>query len=138
MRSGIFWLTGQSGAGKTSLVNELKWRNEFINLDGDEMRECWDIGFSREDRTKHNLRIAKLAKVLARQSDIVVSVIAPIASVREEITKICNPVWVYVKRTLHRRPGHFYEEPEGYHTLDHDKLTVADSVVELEKIFKGE
>lgn len=122
----ILWLTGNSGAGKTTLARGLEqYVNEelspehaharrLIVLDGDDMRATisTDATLSAEDRRKHNLRVARLAKHLqSRGFLVVVAVIAPFTSVREEIDAICHPLWIYVKRsglTSHDRP---YEEP---------------------------
>lgn len=134
--SKIIWLTGQSGAGKTSLAKELQRHWPCIILDGDEMRSSISLntGFSREDRTAHNLRVARLASVLVQQINVVVSVIAPIGCVRDRISDMCNPIWVHVKRTLPEREGHFYEVPWYYPILDHDVLSIKESVEQLKKI----
>lgn len=130
----VIWLTGQSGSGKTSLARALQAEMDCVVLDGDEMRKSISVGagFSRSDRLEHNLRVARLAKVLAEQKTVVVSVIAPMLEAREEIDKICSPVWVYVKRTMPEREGHFYEEPDCF-TVDHDKLSVKESCGEVRK-----
>lgn len=75
----IVWLTGQSESGKTTLAGAIKTLfGEAVILDGDEMRESISAeGFSREDRDAHNLRVARLAQVLSKQSLVIVSVIAP-------------------------------------------------------------
>lgn len=126
----VIWLTGPSGAGKTTLAQALQQEISSIILDGNEMRESISLGagFSRQDRTRHNLRVARLAGMLARQTTVIVSVIAPIEQVRQEITRICNPFWVYLKKNLLCREGHFYEVPDGYFTIDTDRLSVVDSV----------
>lgn len=132
----VIWLTGQSGAGKTTLGKPLADCLNGILLDGDEMRRSISIGagFSRNDRREHNLRVAYLAKELSAQMNVIVSVIAPMAQVRAEISMICNPMWVYVKRTLPEREGHFYEEPEAenlYNRLiivNHDEMTPEESL----------
>ena len=99
----IIWLTGASGAGKTTLAKALveKLRN-WIILDGDEMRDSISIGagFDEKDRTEHNLRVARLAKVLEKQgSNILVSVIAPFPDLRERVDLICSPKWVCLEGT---------------------------------------
>lgn len=134
----IYWLTGQSGAGKTTIARILQKEIDCVVLDGDEMRECISLnaGFSREERRNHNIRVARLAKVLSRQKIVLVSVIAPMKEVRKEIEKICDPVWVYIKRALPEREGHFYEEPEGYFVVDHDKLSIEESVRKIRAIIK--
>ncbi len=99
----IIWLTGASGAGKTTLAKALvkKLRN-WIILDGDEMRDSISIGagFDEKERTEHNLRVARLAKVLEKQgSNILVSVIAPFPDLRERVDLICSPKWVCLEGT---------------------------------------
>ncbi len=99
----IIWLTGASGAGKTTLANALskKLRN-WIILDGDEMRDSISVGagFDEKERTEHNLRVARLAKVLEKQgSNILVSVIAPFPDLREKVDLICSPKWVCLEGT---------------------------------------
>lgn len=126
----IIWLTGQSGAGKTTVAKALQKLWPCTILDGDDMRASISefAGFSREDRAEHNFRVARLAEVLSKQGNVVVSVIAPLAAIREKISIGLNPFWVYVKRSLPEREGHFYEEPTDYFTLDHDVLSVEKSV----------
>lgn len=124
----IVWLTGHSGSGKTTLAQLLVAR-EWINLDGDDMRNSIsEEDFSKEGRRKHNLRVARLAKVLSRQQhDIVVSVIAPMREVRKEIDKICNPIWVYLKKRVLDRKDHFYEESNHYLTIDMNRLSIEEA-----------
>ena len=131
----IYWLTGQSGAGKTTVARRLQKEFNCVILDGDEMRDSISLGagFSREERREHNYRVARLAKVLSEQHIVLVTVIAPMEDVRAEIDKICAPTWIYIKRTMPEREGHFYEEPDGYFTIDHNTLNVEQSVSELKK-----
>ncbi len=126
----IIWLTGESNVGKTTMALEIQKNTDCIILDGNEMRESISIGagFSREDRTEHNLRVARLAKILSKQKTVIVSVIAPIASVRKQIDDICKPLWIYIKRTIPKRDDHFYEESSNYFMVDHDKVGVEESI----------
>ena len=125
----IIWLTGESGSGKTAVAKQLMKRMDCILLDGDEMRDSISLGagFSREDRREHNLKVARLAKTLSLQKDVIVSVIAPMKEVRDEISNICCPVWIYLKRDLPERDGYFYDEPTDYFTVDHNKLSLSES-----------
>ncbi len=122
----ILWLTGNSGAGKTTLAygvkryfdeeesEKLLYRKVVI-LDGDEMRASISTTetLSPADRRAHNLRVARLASVLQSQGFLViVSVIAPFISVREEIDVLCQPKWIYVQRSGLDAPNRPYEPPE--------------------------
>lgn len=96
----VVWLTGNMGSGKTALADMLRHRLNAVKLDGDEMRASISLGtgYSQEDRHSHNLRVARLAKVLSLQGlNVVVAVIAPYAVTRAEIDGICNPYWIYVE-----------------------------------------
>jgi adenylylsulfate kinase len=91
----IYWFYGQSGAGKTTLARLV--RQPAVLLDGDEMRGVWDAGFGRRERFAHNLRVARLAKVLEAQGHlVVVSTICPYRELREQIDAVCKPKWVYL------------------------------------------
>ncbi|MAF24829.1 hypothetical protein CL634_04555 [bacterium] len=141
----IIWLTGNSGAGKTTTAQNVKKKlNELkissVILDGDDMRASISIGlsFSKEDREENNLRVARLAKVLNNQVEIVlVAVIAPFPDARAKISEICNPEWVYVQRELPENPDRPYHPPENpaltINTDDLDENTAAAEVIALTK-----
>ncbi len=112
----IVWLTGQSQSGKTTLAGAIKGLfGEAVILDGDEMRESISAeGFSREDRHAHNLRVARLAQVLSKQSLVIVSVIAPFAQTRRQIDKLISPLWVLCLRREQKVGTEFpYELPNS-------------------------
>jgi cytidyltransferase-like protein len=135
----IVWLTGQSGSGKSTLARRLQEDWPCIILCGNEMRNSISLGagFSRKERAEHNYKVARLAKELSKQTNVVVSVIAPIKKVREEIDEICSPTWVYIKRNLPEREGHFYEE-SLYDTIDIDVRDKVNAYKRLKKILKRE
>jgi adenylylsulfate kinase len=90
----IWWITGNSGSGKSTLAKKM---TNAMWLDGDAMRGCWSLGFSREDRFENNLRIAKIAKVIHEQGhDVVVSTICPFKELRDAVQKITGCRFVYL------------------------------------------
>ena len=94
----IIWITGNSGSGKTTLATQLKTDRTII-LDGDEMRKTISegIGYSKEDRWQHNLRVARLAKLLESQGfDVIISLICPYKKLRNEVQKITNCGFIYL------------------------------------------
>jgi len=99
------WLTGYSGAGKTTISQQLQLRMLERNiaseiLDGDIVRQnlCKDLGFSKEDRCTNILRIGFVAEMLSRHGVcVIVSAISPYRDTRNSIReKIANFVEVYV------------------------------------------
>ena len=139
----IIWLTGNSGAGKTSLAYLLKDRLNAVVLDGDELRSSIsiDLGFSKAHRDVHNMRVARLAKTLHRQYlNVIVSVIAPFHSTRIKITKLINPYWIYIKGGKIGKDMP-YEAPKKPHlTIDPENESLHESLekilTEVEKIMK--
>ncbi len=91
----IIWLTGLSGAGKTTLSISLEKKlfdnNNLVTLlDGDIIRSGinQDLGFSIEDRKENIRRIGELAKLLVEQAFIViVAFISPIKEDRDEVRR---------------------------------------------------
>ncbi len=93
MTGTTLWLTGLSGAGKTTIADavaaELRARGREVEvLDGDELRRGLSagLGFSREDRDTHVRRVGFVAELLARHGVVtLVPVIAPYAATRDEV-----------------------------------------------------
>ena len=129
----IIWLTGQSGSGKTTIARILQQKMNGVILDGDEMRDSIsiDLGFTREDREFHNLRVARLAKVLSKNTPVVVSVIAPFDDARKKIDEIAKPFWVYVERNLPINENKPYQIPTNYHIKVNSDTQKIDEQVEI-------
>lgn len=69
-KGSITCIFGESGSGKTHKALLMKAFKEVdIILDGDSVRNYLndDLGYSYEDRLKNNIRIAKIALMLANQ-----------------------------------------------------------------------
>ncbi|EEA01613.1 sulfate adenylyltransferase, large subunit [Burkholderia sp. H160] len=79
-QSGVVWLTGLSGAGKSTIANLLEKRLHAMGkrtylLDGDNVRHGLnkDLGFTAEDRVENIRRIAEVAKLMADAGVIVIT-----------------------------------------------------------------
>ncbi len=93
----ITWLTGQSGSGKTTLAKKLIKADGGVLLDGDSMRNVWTLGFSKEDRIEHNIRIAKLARMLDEQGfNVVVATICPYRELRKDVQAITRCRFIFL------------------------------------------
>lgn len=138
-RNPIIWLTGQSGSGKTTIANALKQKIGGIVLDGNEMRETISLGlgFSKEDREEHNLRVARLAKVLSKDMPVIIAIIAPFESTRRKIDEIAKPMWVYVERNVEISSERPYETPQRHHVkVNSDRQTTKKQVELILKYLK--
>ncbi|MEM7531112.1 MAG: adenylyl-sulfate kinase [Chloroflexota bacterium] len=105
----VLWMTGLSGAGKTTialeLIPQLEERGIKIErLDGDVVRESLtsDLGFSAEDRRKNIERVTFVAKLLSRNGiGCVCSFISPYQSVRDYVREnTTNFFEVYINAPL--------------------------------------
>ncbi|XHU95210.1 MAG: adenylyl-sulfate kinase [cyanobacterium endosymbiont of Rhopalodia gibba] len=109
-RRGVtIWLTGLSGAGKSTITHvlgkKLSDRGYSVEiLDGDIVRTnlTKGLGFSKEDRDTNIRRIGFVASLLTRHGVIVlVSAISPYRDIRDEVrARIGNFVEVFVNAPL--------------------------------------
>jgi adenylyl-sulfate kinase len=112
MNGVVIWLTGLSGAGKTTIADlvgaELERRGVLVDhLDGDAVRThlSHGLGFSREGRDANVMRVAWVASRLARAGAcVVVSLISPYEEARRRARALIDEegrfVEVHVATTL--------------------------------------
>jgi adenylylsulfate kinase len=96
-KAAVLWLTGYSGAGKTTIANNivscLQQKNgNPIFLDGDVMRTILKhTGFDERSRKAYNLLIGQLVSLLERNNQfVIVALISPYRETRDEIKKLCK------------------------------------------------
>ena len=119
----VFWITGLSGAGKTTigklLYNKIRENNKaVVFLDGDILRQVFgdDLGYTREDRYKSAMRNARLCRMLSAMGiTVICSTISMFDKVRrwnrENIADYCE---IYLKVSpkvlLERNQKGLYEQ----------------------------
>jgi adenylylsulfate kinase len=118
----VIWITGPSGAGKTTLANALYKKLESMGyrvelLDGDGVRRKLypNLGFSEEERWMHNRVVVEMARRLSRNGIItIVSVVSPYRAWREYARKeIEKFVEVYPRCPLEVR---MKRDPKGLYS----------------------
>ncbi len=106
----IIWLTGFSGAGKSTIAVKLEKTLSDLDpahiLDGDNIRQglCSDLGFSHDDRTENIRRIGEAARLFADAGIICIAAfISPYRADRDLARRIAPPgkfLEVYVNAPL--------------------------------------
>lgn len=108
-RGFVIWLTGLSGAGKTTIAHALAERLKEASyrveiLDGDVVRQHFSkgLGFSKEDRIENIKRVAYVAHLLARNGVVVITaLISPYSEGRNYARQLIGDfIEVYVKCPL--------------------------------------
>ena len=137
--SRVYWLTGLSGAGKTTIgrlwYEELKRTGEAtVFLDGDELRQVFggQMGYTLEDRRKAAMNYARLCALSSRQGlTVICCTISMFDSVRAwNRENIPGYVEIYIKasiETLRRR------DQKGLYSAGKQNVAGVDFQVELPK-----
>jgi len=104
-KGAVIWLTGLSGAGKSTIARALE--RELFNLglqvyvlDGDNVRHGLNsnLGFSPEDRVENIRRVAEMAKLMADAGVVVISAfISPYRQDRRRAREIALGVGDFVE-----------------------------------------
>ena len=129
----VIWITGFSGAGKTTVAHILNQKlsalgNKVLNIDGDEMRSAFDDfnsmrRFDRTSRIQNAKVYTEISKVLMKQCDyVIVSTISMFNEIYQLNRKVFpNYLEVFLdvpqKVRSERDPKNFYKH------LDQDKIS---------------
>jgi bifunctional enzyme CysN/CysC len=98
-RPAVVWLTGLSGAGKSTIANLVDQRLHALGLhtyllDGDNVRHglCRDLGFTAADRVENIRRVGEVARLMVDAGLIVLaSFISPYRNERRSVRDILAP-----------------------------------------------
>lgn len=109
MQGFTLWLTGLSGAGKTTMAVLLEQRLRAMGakvevLDGDAVRTRFSkrLGYSKEDRDEQVSRVGYICELLSRNGIVAIAaLVSPYREIREQLrTRIPNFIEVYVECPL--------------------------------------
>jgi cytidine diphosphoramidate kinase len=132
----IIWITGFSGAGKTTIAKKLQENLKSVNkqsilLDGDEVRKALNLTshYAAEDRRKIAYAYAKLAKVISDQGHcVIVATISMFEEIRKwNRTNNKNYLEIYIKVSEAERKN---RDPKKLYT------TVAQSMVDTKNRYE--
>jgi adenylylsulfate kinase-like enzyme len=137
----IIWLTGQPGAGKTSICKHALKLDEF-HIDGDDLRELFDNKDYTEFGRRRNVELAQqIAEFLHNKGKKVwVSLVSPYKDQRdkfkEKMGKDYMEVYVHTSEIRGRESffvGDYGKPDENYVDVDTTNTTLNESV---DKIFQ--
>jgi bifunctional enzyme CysN/CysC len=125
-RAAVLWLTGLSGAGKTTIARAVERRLfergvRTMLLDGDQIRHglCGDLAFSPRDRVENIRRAGEVAKLFFEHGNLVLcTFVSPYKEGRDNVRKLFPEgsfleIWVHAPIDELRR-----RDPKGLYRLE--------------------
>jgi adenylylsulfate kinase len=142
----IYWLTGQPGAGKTTIARQLKdvleTNKPCYHIDGDDIRELFDNKDYSEQGRRKNVELAQqISQYLnSKQVDSVVSLVSPYKDQRDTFkSKMDNQlIEIFVHTSeIRGREKYFvsdYEQPTiDFIDINTTNVSVEDCVKQIIK-----
>jgi bifunctional enzyme CysN/CysC len=100
----VLWFTGLSGAGKSTIANEVEKRLNLMNrhtflLDGDNIRHGInkDLGFTEADRIENIRRVGEIAKLMADAGLIVLTAFISPFRIERDMVRAMLPAGEFVE-----------------------------------------
>jgi adenylylsulfate kinase len=136
----IYWLTGQPGAGKTTIAKELcklggmVTPSPWFNVHGDDIRNIFDNKDYSEQGRRKNIELAQqLSQYLhSKDNNVVVSLVSPYKDQREAFKEKMGDdlVEVYVHTSETRGRENFFVE--NYEPPTEDFINICTDNVKVE------
>jgi len=131
----IIWLTGQPGAGKTTICRKIMMRDSRIfHIDGDDLRDLFDNKDYSEIGRRKNIELAQqIAQYLHNKGeDVLVSLISPYKDQRDKFKEKMgdNLVEVYIHTTEIRGREDFFVKEYGQPTENYLDIDTTNESVE--------
>jgi adenylylsulfate kinase len=107
----IINLTGQAGAGKTTLAKELlKLIPNSINIDGDELREIFSNKDYSETGRRNNITNAYNIAIFLHHKGFnpIISLISPYKDLRDDLKEKVDTIEFYIHTSSIRGREHFF------------------------------
>jgi adenylylsulfate kinase len=106
----LFWVTGLSGSGKTTIAKLIKTRisklyGPTIIVSGDDLRNVFELrGFDKKTRLANGIKFSRLCKMITNQNiNIIFAVVGLIEKIRILNRKnIKNYVEIYIKSNINK------------------------------------
>ena len=139
----IIWITGQPGAGKSTVGKALlgdltQTGHDAFLVDGDDLRALTaNADYSQAGREANIRRAQDIALYLSRQGRVaIVAVVAPFRWLREEFKARAQVKEVYVHTSAIRGREHYHSDEygapeENFLDLDTTDLSVEEAVVRV-------
>ena len=117
----LFWITGLSGSGKTSIAEKIKNKiikkyGPTLTLSGDDLRTIFNYKkFSRKSRIQYALSYSKFCKYITNQNiNVILSTVSLFHKVRNwNRKKINNYIEIYIetdsKKVFKKKSKYFYK-----------------------------
>lgn len=118
----VYWITGRSGAGKTSLAYRIAAQVNGIVIDGDAVRGLFPASFTAAGRRAHIMRSAKIARLIEAQGvTAIVACVSPLRKWRaeaqalfDECVEIYLPSGSLWKNTVYEEPLKDEQNPKPH------------------------
>lgn len=139
----IIWFTGQPGAGKTTLALKTidYYKNkepnmQIVHIDGDNLRKIThNFDYSLEGRKKNIDNVHTIARFMEYQGALVViSVVAPLRSMRDSLKKTNDVIEIYVHTSETRGREHNFAK--NYQVPKKDFIDIDTTKDSVDESFK--